>query len=56
MDLQHCLHWLHLEPTHLLHYWLHYEPTHLDHQLQPVVKLVDELMHMLIVARKHLEY
>jgi hypothetical protein len=20
MDLEHCMHWLHLEPTHLLHY------------------------------------
>jgi hypothetical protein len=20
MDLQHCVHWLHLEPTHLLYY------------------------------------
>jgi hypothetical protein len=43
MDLEHCLHWLHLEPTHLLYYtgytwspltyctihWLHLEPTHL---------------------------
>jgi hypothetical protein len=33
MDLVHCVHWLHLEPTHLLYYtvyyWLHLEPTHL---------------------------
>jgi hypothetical protein len=32
MDLEHCLHWLQLEPTHrLLNYlhWLQLEPTHL---------------------------
>jgi hypothetical protein len=33
MDLEHCPHWLHLEPNHLLYYyclhWLHLEPTHL---------------------------
>jgi hypothetical protein len=34
VDLDHCLHWLHLEPTYLLYYccmhWLHLEPlTHL---------------------------
>jgi hypothetical protein len=46
----HCLHWLHLEPAHLLYYclhWLHLEPTHLVLVSEALVVLSAQLCFIL---------